>query len=443
MAETVGSRIRALRERAGLSQQQLVADLPVSASYISLIESGRRQPREAVLEVIARRLGCTTRYLLEGRGGPGSRDLELELRFAEMALRSGEREAARDRFKELITQAQELGHEDIAHDARWGLSRAQVTLGDLESAIETMEALSQESHLKGSFSRTRLASLLAHTYIECGEPSRAVEIAQAGLHGAAGGDTVDRDEVTELSATLVFAYYNRGEFVRAHLLVQQVIADAEAADSPRSKAAAYWNAGLVADARGDLRAARAYTERPWPSAGNWTAAERPPSCAWIILRSPHPDVEEAAGFLERAHADLATDGSSVDLALVETEQARCRLLAGDGDGAIRRAEAALQRLGHGQRLESATAMTVLARAHLAAGRIDEAGRSYAEAARRLESVEASRQAAALWRELAEGLRDLGLKDEAMTAYERAAVAAGLHAQPLPRSSVTVHGVRRS
>ena len=61
----MGARIRSLRLERGLSQAQ-VAEGMLSASYVSLVESGRRQPASSALNHIAERLGVDTGFLRDG-----------------------------------------------------------------------------------------------------------------------------------------------------------------------------------------------------------------------------------------------------------------------------------------------------------------------------------------------------------------------------------------
>ena len=74
----LGRRIRTLRVKLGLKQQDL-ASSDISASYISLIESGKRAPSDAVLSALAGKVDSTvaedrtvTISLYKERGaGPG------------------------------------------------------------------------------------------------------------------------------------------------------------------------------------------------------------------------------------------------------------------------------------------------------------------------------------------------------------------------------------
>jgi len=65
--ETVGARIKRLREEAGLSQRELADGLDrVTYAYISRLEAGMRQPSLRALREIAKRLDTTALYLETG-----------------------------------------------------------------------------------------------------------------------------------------------------------------------------------------------------------------------------------------------------------------------------------------------------------------------------------------------------------------------------------------
>ncbi|MFC7650531.1 helix-turn-helix domain-containing protein [Streptosporangium lutulentum] len=91
----VGARIRALRRQRGLSQAAL-GNPELSNSYVSLIESGRRAPTPAVLDLLAAKLGCSRSYLLNGVTPEQITQIEEDLRRARRDL-----EAAR--WRRLVT----------------------------------------------------------------------------------------------------------------------------------------------------------------------------------------------------------------------------------------------------------------------------------------------------------------------------------------------------
>ena len=70
-AHSAGGRIRAARQRAGLSQAELAAKMGMSASIVSLWEIDGREPRISMLEKIAQALEVDVADLLPVRCAPG------------------------------------------------------------------------------------------------------------------------------------------------------------------------------------------------------------------------------------------------------------------------------------------------------------------------------------------------------------------------------------
>lgn len=66
MKSFIGSRIRAAREEAGISQQYLAEKVTVSRPYIVNIEAGRKKPGREAVGRIASALGVTVDWLLTG-----------------------------------------------------------------------------------------------------------------------------------------------------------------------------------------------------------------------------------------------------------------------------------------------------------------------------------------------------------------------------------------
>lgn len=65
--ETLGERIRTLRENCGLSQSQLAARVGVIRGYIARLEHDRQRPSAELLWLISRQLGVTMDFLWSGR----------------------------------------------------------------------------------------------------------------------------------------------------------------------------------------------------------------------------------------------------------------------------------------------------------------------------------------------------------------------------------------
>ena len=65
MKESIGQRLRRLRQERGLSQREL-GEPGVSYAYISRVEAGDRTPSEKALRMLAARLGVTVLFLETG-----------------------------------------------------------------------------------------------------------------------------------------------------------------------------------------------------------------------------------------------------------------------------------------------------------------------------------------------------------------------------------------
>src|SRR5580704_10938876 len=86
---TLGARVRLARTRSGLTQDQ-VAGEDISGAYVSRIEAGQRRPDHSVVTLLAERMGTTVEFLLTGIEPKVAEEARLALRYAELALSSGD-----------------------------------------------------------------------------------------------------------------------------------------------------------------------------------------------------------------------------------------------------------------------------------------------------------------------------------------------------------------
>ena len=425
-AVAIGRRVRELRAQRGLSQAQL-AGPGVSASYASLIESGRRQPSQAVLEGLARALGTTVEYLRHGALAASYRDGELELRYANLELASGACADAEHRFRKLLAGPVDASTQ---HAARWGLAQALEAQGRLEQAIAIYEEVRARADMARDVSWLDATIALVRCYREAGDLGRSAELGDAALERFAALGLPGVDAQVQLGASVAFTAYERGDLVRARQLIERVMAQAEQLGSRRAQGAACWNASVIAAERGDLGEAISLSERALllfaEDGEDRNSARLRNSYAELLLRSDPPQPTLALDLLESARATLTELGSLTDVAYCETEMARAQLLLGDPAGAITSARGALHHLPAAeQRLERSRALAVLADAWLQAGDTDAAEAAYKEAAQSLSAVGATRQAAKIWRQLAEHLERGGDLAGALAAMKAATAAVGL------------------
>lgn len=437
-------RLRQRRLSLGLSQSEL-AGADLSASYVSLLEAGKRTPTPEVLVALADRLQSTVGYLLEGIDPNEREKARLTLEYAELAIRNGE---AADALSELTSVMSE--NVGLDSELRWRArrlrARALEVVGRLEDALTELERLRLEASSTGRYTdELQLAVDLVRCYQEVGDVNLAIDIGRSTAERLSALNLVGSDEHARLVSALIGAYYERGDNTRAAMLAKQAIEQIEASGSNQARAAIYWNASLTTEATGDVAGALVLAERAVAllseldetrSLGRLRTA-----FGWLLLRLSPPDLERAFQELRIARQALLDTGSKVDLAYCATEMARCELMSGHSEEALAHTSAARDYLGDSPRVESAHARLVEGRALLALGRTDDALTSYRVASELLATLGIPRQGAQAWRELGDAYEELGLLAEAAACYRQALTNLGV--RPEPRSNVTRPIVRAS
>ncbi len=423
MAPTLGQRLRALRLERGLSQADLAGHL-VSPSYVSLIEAGHRSPEREVLEGLATKLGCSVFYLESGVLPEELNDQRLRLQFAEIALANGDVSEARERFAELAARSSG----EIRHSASWGLVRADEADGDLEAAVTHLERLLTAARASepGAPGLLLLLNTRCRLYQEAGDFTRSIEVGEDGLREVRALGLEGTEDEIKLASTLVGSYWFRGDLFSAQHLVSQVIERAERLGSRTAQGRAYWNACLVAEARGDLTLALDLAQRSLAlmseSSADVNLGALRITYGWLLLRCDPPRLDEAEAALARAHQVLTDLGHHLYLANCETELARCALLRGDLDRAVELAGRSIERSKQGGETEQARVIGGLAL--ILSGRAEQGVAEVSAAARQLQNAGSRREAAQAWRELAEALLQRDDPQQAITALQQAADLAG-------------------
>jgi transcriptional regulator with XRE-family HTH domain len=436
MSSTLGQRVRLLRNERGLSQADLAGDL-VSASYVSLIESGKRLPERDVLEGLARRLGVSSLYLESGVAPEEITELRLKLQFAEIALANGSADEAFRLFGDMAASA----NSEIRLGAVWGLARAEEARGNLHEAVTHREALLEASR-RGEPGAPGLLKLMigrCRLYRDAGDFARSIEVGEEALREVAELGLAGTEDEIKLASTLVASYWARDDTFSAQHLASQVIERAEQLASRSAQGNAYWNACLVAAARGQLNVALdlatktlALISEASPDAD--LAAMRI-TYGWLLLQCGPPRLAEADESLARAHAVLEGLPFGPQLAMCETEMARSALLRQDYDEAVTLAESAAGRFSDEDTPERLNARVLRGLALVMGAETDAGMAEVADAARSLASSGANREAAQAWRELAEALIQRGRSEQAIEALRNAADCAGVRSAsirtPLP------------
>jgi transcriptional regulator with XRE-family HTH domain len=425
---TFAERLKNLRRAAGLSQTELAGD-GISPSYVSLLESGRRSPSPAVAALLAAKLGCSASQLIDGEPSERERRMQLELAYAELALRHDGSTDALARMGTLL--AEDDLPLTMRSQAELLLARAQEQTGDLAAAVATLSALLERARRGDrSVSVPRVAIFLCHCYKSSGDLNRAVTIGEEALRGCREQGLDGTDEYFMLAATVMEAYGDLGDEAHAAAWARQLIEEAEATGSRGGQAALYWNASLLAERDGRLDDALEYSRKAIAHLGELgdsrDLARLKVDSASVLLATDPPLLREARDVLERAQADLRRAGSELDVVEWEYIRSVVALLDGDAAAAESLARSAIERLpDDATSVHLSLAHQALGDALAAQGHSVEATEHYALAADLRVAGMPGRGTALQWRDLAERLLASGEIDSALTGFRRALDAAGV------------------
>jgi tetratricopeptide (TPR) repeat protein len=346
----VGERLRAARERAGLSQRQL--SFPgCSPAYISRIESGDRIPSLQLLRELGRRLGVTEDYLATGSEEAGG-ELSSLLIEAEVGLRLGDLEHAERLYGGLLERSPS---ERIRGHVHAGLGQLHHRRGDPRTAIQEFER-ALELYGDSEFAHFDLADSLGRAYAMVGDLEGAVRIFERALAGAE--QRRDALETIRFQLLLGEALIDSGDFQRAERVLEDARERGGASSDPSVRASLYWTQSRFHSERNDPETAARYARRALEllrlTEDTYRTARAYQLLAYI--ENNRGDSESALALLEEGWPLLETSGNPLERAQYRLEEAR-----------------ALARLG---REAEAAALAMQISGILASAHPEDAGRSY-------------------------------------------------------------------
>ncbi|MFC1416114.1 helix-turn-helix domain-containing protein [Streptacidiphilus cavernicola] len=426
--DSLGQRLRGLRLKRGLSQQDLVSP-ETSASYISLIETNKRIPSDAVLEILAERLGTSPGYLRTGQDDHKVKELELKIAFGDMALRKGSDGEALQAYSEALASHTFL-EPATARRARIGQARALERLGRLEASISLATELFEDPATRvGSAEWSQLALVLCRGYRDAGDQVLSVEIGERALRELERLGLGGTDDHSRLGAVLIDCYRVRGDLTRAHLLAQRMIGDDEQPGSSTARGSVYWNAALVARARHRVDEALTLAERALALLSETDSARHQALlkevCGELLLDSDRADAARARELLEQAQGVLVAIGTGQDQARAELGLAKAALRLGEPSRASEHASRAIGLLSSRPPHQAAEARAVLAQAQFDRGDAVHAQETLRAAERQLNLLPSGRASAEVWRHIGDLWQHHGHGPQAVAAYQQALAQAGV------------------
>jgi tetratricopeptide (TPR) repeat protein len=411
-----------------------VAGDDISGAYVSRIEAGQRRPDPSVVELLADRLGTTVEFLLTGVEPKVAEEARLALRYAELALNSGEPEDARAQIGQLLDdESTELGA--LRREAQWLLARCEEMLGNLDAAAALLEPLTADTD-----HRWWLPAVIAlcRCYRETGDLSRSIDVGSRAQEHVKALELEGTDDAIRLAISLVGAYYERGDEAYAAQLCRTVVEQADRTGSRSARAAAYRNSSAIAHSRGKLDEAVRLAEHAltlMADTDNVRSFALLQQQLGVLILENSPDQHEYAGQLARkSREDLAGVGTATELARSDALLVRATLAGGDLDGAERTARQA-QESAPQSGLVSADIEALLGQIDARRDHTADALAHYRAAVTTLGTTENDRSSAVIWFELGTLFDAAGDAAGACEAYRNAATSLGLRSTAVRAASL--------
>jgi tetratricopeptide (TPR) repeat protein len=423
----VGTRVRALRKAAGLTQDGL-ADGRFTKQYVSQIERGEIVPSGELLDWLASRLGVE-RVVLE----TGLSTADLERVSEQLAL--GQHHLDEHRYAEALDVFGPL-RGSLANGApRWavrgatrGETWALIRMGRMAAAADLLgEARALADGPNGT--RDEQAEVAYLTAVCCYSISDIATAQDEFGQALTLLDEVDHPNYRlrlDIHQWRSRCYRRQRDFEAAREDIDRALELCNAVDDIRPRAEVYLQASLVADRRGRWVLARRYAETSrdlYEAVGDTVTKGRVlNNIAGINHELGDNDAAVAQlreAFAVFVEADLEAEAGYVLSSLAEIHRA---------EGDLEEAEAVAARALHllGGRIdhiqEIGTAQLVIARAHLEQGELDEAEQILAVVDASYAATESVAHQARSW--MARGELELLRENDAEAArlYREAAVA---------------------
>jgi tetratricopeptide (TPR) repeat protein len=408
--KAVGERLKAARERAGLSQRQL-SFRGCSPAYISRIESGDRIPSLQLLRELGRRLGVSEDYLATGAAGPDSRSDELMQ--ADVALGLDELDLASDLYSEMLASAAAQGE---SAEAYAGLGQVAFRRGDPREAIRLLE---QASGLTDPARQAAVAETLGRAYAMVGELESAIGVFESSLEDAEGRR--DDLEIMRFAVLLAYALIDTGNLGRAEELLGRALAIAGKSQDPLVRAKLYWSQSRLHAERDDQDTAARYARRALEilrlTEDTYRIARAHQLLAYIELN--RGNAGEALLLLHEGWPLLERSGNRLERAQYRLEEARALAKLGRTDEAAALAMQVSGLIADAAPEDAARSYTVLGSVYEELGETERAREVYELAAELLAPRNPNRFLIDVYAKLADLAEAEGRKEEAYEYMKKA------------------------
>lgn len=409
-----GARLRKARRDRGMSQHDASTGI-VTASFLSLIESGKRIPSPKVAAALAERVGVAV-DVAEARPDTANPHFVSALAAAQV----GDMGAAAEQAMLLPLGWPGRGLIDgLVAEHR----------GELVESTRLLTAALQSAGV-GSELWLEISAALCRIAFNAGNVAAAIEVGEAALAISDLPTPRSEDLVVGIRASLSGVYCEAGNLARARELMED----------PAAQPSTAWQRGTQLWARSILAMVEGRSDEAEMLAAEalrlFREADRPISvarlqvnAAMVKLQAPGLQVQDVLALLVPAERTFRTLESPFDLAGCLSARARLEAMTGDRDAARTNVEEALllvrdEGSGLRARIYASAGLTFLM-----LGDRSHAEAQLLEARHLLEAGGVNRAAAATWRQLASAYEEMGQLDLALACMKAATDLLGVHVAP--------------
>jgi transcriptional regulator with XRE-family HTH domain len=402
-----GQRLRKYRLAGGLSQRELAGEV-VTPSYVSLLESGARQPTLEVVLHLARALRLSPDTLLAEekpgpRGGGDATIRVLNLILTRSAAEDGDLDDAARRLRILFEQAISENAFDRAVEVGFDLCEVLFAAQDVDGRFQlTGDLLDLASRISVPEITIKVLIDRASVAREKGHLSEARERVDQAAELIGQSALAGTSEHVRLLGVQLAVLCEMGDWEEVPQLIDELLHRAENLTSRGVRGRARWAAataltriGKHQEAAAELECARTELASTHLTIGEWLRFCR---SAASILVDAGQDLDLAKRYVESAKAALKAAGVSGEHNAVASVEARLAMAVGDLPAAERLSREVLDSQLPLTVFEQIRVETTLARALQGLGHRQEAADRFRSAALAAESSGALRQALSLWRE---------------------------------------------
>lgn len=412
-----GSKLRQLREKAGLTQYELAEGIAAS-SFISLLEAGKRKPKPDLIAQLASRLGVPTEELALDQS---AQERDFNLNTAKVALSSGDLEIAED----YASQVLKFGPKGILDGA--GLAASVVLLQvkarrwNFDGVVDELEQLFKEYPKAAPELRARIGNEIVRVCLRSSNFAFGVQRGEMLLLEYA--NLWPETEIVELMVQLGSCHYHRGDVARATEVVGRALKLAEKCKSPKSMVQSYWQASVISASRGDLTLALSQISE----AMQWTKLAElnqvlpilNDNAAKWMLDMPNADLDQIHNLAESAYLDLASQNNPGPAAYTCITLSEVEMRKGNLEEAQKYVVRGLSELPEDISGPRISLYCQSSKILFKMGLVEECENQIEGAIRLLSLSDPSMDHSVLWGDIARVFVLMGLKDRAIGAYEKA------------------------